>query len=211
MICPKGDPREGREESERALPLALSATGGGAGALNQPQLCRALWASWASRGPWLCPPAHPQPPPRAENPGYGRDSVPLPPPETSSSCRVFRVGDELPTSWSSWSPGQKSWEGRSRGSGTKPAWRQRDGVSRTYSVWLPREGCHSSQESHYAENACGSPLTWLRCPQGETSQAPLDCSQNPSYHGAPLSFLLAHQLHLLAAQGRPKRLAKGTA
>ena len=54
-------------------------------------------------------------------------------------------------------------------------------------------------------------VIWLLCPQEETSQAPLDCSQNPSYYRGPHSFLLAHQLHLLAAQGRPKRLAKGRA
>lgn len=39
----------------QALQLALSATRGGAAAMNQPPLCRALWASQALIEPWLCP------------------------------------------------------------------------------------------------------------------------------------------------------------
>lgn len=34
--------------------------------------------------------------PRAGNSGHSRDNISLPPPETSSSCWVFRLGDEFP-------------------------------------------------------------------------------------------------------------------
>lgn len=53
----KGNPGKKGEQkaSERPLQLALSAARGGAAAPNQPLLCRALWASRASLGPWLCP------------------------------------------------------------------------------------------------------------------------------------------------------------
>lgn len=43
--------------------------------------------------------------------------------------------------------------------------------------------------------------------QGPTSLLP----ESFLLQGPPLSFILAHQLHLLAAQGRPKSLAKGRA
>ena len=41
----------------------------------------------------------------------------------------------------------------------------------------------------------------------EFCQASPDGSQNPAYYRATLSLQLAHQLHLLAAKGRPKTLA----
>lgn len=82
-----------------------------------------------------------------------------------------------------------------------------------FSFWLPQEGCDSSMGSRCAGNACGWPLRYpMRICDSpahrEFCQASLDGSQNPAYYRVPLSLQLAHRLHLLAAQGRPKMLAE---
>lgn len=89
---------------------------------------------------------------------------------------------------------------------------ERWGIQNLLGVWLPQEGCDSLQGSPRWECSWMAALVpvprvvmWLLCPQGVLPGLP-----GPTML-LPESFLLAHQLHLLAAQGRRKRLAKGRA